>query len=335
MEGGEAATVVVRAPNWLGDTVMALPALRVLRDGLPDARLLVVGRWASLLAGQGVADAALSYPAGLAARLRFVGHLRASGPELAIILPNSLESALAARWSGALRRVGFAADGRDRLLTDPVPLPAPRMHQVDEYALLVEALGFAVADRVPRWQGRGTPADDADVQALLARVDRGGSSRLVGLHLGAAVGSSKLWPAGSFARLAGRLRRAGLVPVLLGSGADAGTAAAVLSDASVAIPSLVGRDRPALLPGLLSGLGCLVSGDTGVAHLAAALGVPTVTLFGPTDPGRTAPRGAGARAVVGSAPCAPCFLPTCPIDHVCLRDVAVTAVASQVMEAVA
>jgi heptosyltransferase-2 len=160
------------------------------------------------------------------------------------------------------------------------------------------------------------------------------SAPLVGLHLGTAVGGAKLWPALSFARLADRLRQASLVPVLLGSPADAAGAAAVLAATRTPIPSLVGRDRPALLPGLLSRLACVVSGDTGVAHLAAAVGVPTVTLFGPTDPTRTAPRATKSRAVRGSAPCAPCFLTTCPIDHVCLRGVSVSSVAAAVTEAI-
>jgi heptosyltransferase-2 len=340
MERPEAATLVVRTPNWLGDTVMALPALRAVRAGLPDARILLMGRWATLLAGQGVADVVLEYPGRLSARLRLLARVRASRPEIALVLPNSLESALSARWCGAPCRAGFAADGRDALLTHPIALPDPRAHQVDEYAMLVAALGLPVDDRLPRWQRSSPSALEAETRALLESAGserRGGGgapARLVGLHVGTAVGTAKRWPAASFAGLAGRLRAAGLAPLLLGGPGDRAAADAVRAEARHSIPSLVGRDRPALLPDLLSRLACLVSGDTGVAHLAAALDVPTVTLFGPTDPARTAPRGRAAHLIVGSAPCAPCFLATCPIDHVCLRDLAVASVASQVLEAV-
>jgi ADP-heptose:LPS heptosyltransferase len=110
-------------------------------------------------------------------------------------------------------------------------------------------------------------------------------------------------------------------------------AAAVRASAGWAIPSLVGRDRPELLPRLLAGLGCLVSSDTGVAHLAASVGTPTVTLFGPTDPRLTAPRSRSTRIVEGRAPCAPCFLPRCPIDHVCMRDITAASVTEIVEEA--
>src|SRR5262249_19575856 len=111
---------------------------------------------------------------------------------------------------------------------------------------------------------------------------------------------------------------------------DGARAADVLAAARPQPPSLVGRDRPALLPHVLTRLACLVSGDTGVGHLAAALGVPTVTLFGPTDPSLTAPRGEASRSLVGAAPCAPCFLSACPIDHVCLYSITAESVAIEV-----
>src|SRR5262249_12078906 len=159
-----------------------------------------------------------------------------------------------------------------------------------------------------------------------------GRRRLAGLHIGTAVGSSKLWPAASFARLATILAGEGLTPLLLGAPGDEATARAVDAAAESPVASVVGRDGPDMLPWMLARLECLVSGDTGVAHLAAALGVPTVTLFGPTDPGLTAPRGARARALGGAAPCAPCFLTTCPIDHICLRSIGVEDVARAVLE---
>ena len=96
-------------------------------------------------------------------------------------------------------------------------------------------------------------------------------------------------------------------------------AAAIAASAPVA--SLVGRDRPALLPALLSELDVVVSGDTGVAHLAAALGVRVVSLFGPTDPRLSAPRGR-TTVVTHRVPCAPCFYRSCPIEHPCLDGIA-------------
>jgi len=123
--------------------------------------------------------------------------------------------------------------------------------------------------------------------------------------------------------------------VLLGTAEDAATAGEVARAAATPLASLVGRDRPGLLARLLARLRCLVSGDTGVAHLAAAVGVATVTLFGPTDRRLTAPRGRGARALDQPVPCAPCFLPTCPIDHICLTRIDPETVLREVRLAVA
>jgi len=314
---------------------MALPMLAALRAAEPAARITLVGRWATLLAGQGVADVVLPYPKPLAARRRLARALAAERADVAMLLPSSIESALAAwRWRAA-RRIGYATDGRAPLLTDALPLPAPRLHQVDEYAALLTPLGVTGGDTVPVWTLRDDARLDAEIAQLLADAGVAADARLVGLHLGAAFGSSKLWPAEAFGHLAQGLAAAGLTPVLLGTGDDADTAAAVTRAAGGPIASLVGRDRAALLPRLLARLRCLVSGDTGVAHLAAAVDVATVTLFGPTDRRLTAPRGRKSRTLDRAAPCAPCFLPRCPIDHVCLNRIEPDEVLPEVRQAVA
>ena len=328
-----AGTVLVRLPNWLGDTIMALPALRGLRAARPDVCVVAIGRWAALLAGQDVADALVPYPSDGGARRRLAASLRGMRAAAALLLPNSFESALAAsRWR-ARTSLGYDTDLRRSLLSHAVPLPSPRRHQVDEYRRLLEAAGVTVPESDPVWRLADDAAADELVSALLRDAGVSDGRRAVGLHLGASFGPSKLWPAAAFGEAASRLRERGLHPVLLGSPGDTGMAAAVSSFAGWAVPSLVGQDRLELLPRLLARLACLISSDTGVAHLAAAVGTPTVTLFGPTDPRLTAPRGRTALAVEGHAPCAPCFLPRCPIDHVCMRDITAASVTLAVREA--
>ena len=329
----DGATLVVRLPNWLGDTVMALPALAALRAAHPGALVTVIGPWAPLLTGQAVADVLLPYPRDGRKRRKLGAAVRAMRPDAAVLLPNSFESALAARRWGARIRLGYDTDLRRGLLTHVVALPSPRRHQIDEYSGLLEAAGVPPRPGPPEWHLGDDEAAESGVTALLAQAGCAGAGHLVGLHLGAAFGSSKLWPPASYAALVSRLRGRGLDPVLIGSPADIAMADAVSTLAGGPIASTVGRDRPEILPRLLARLGCLVSSDTGVAHLAAALGVPTVTLFGPTDPRLTAPRGRSGRSVEGRAPCAPCFLPRCPIDHVCMRAIAVASVAEAVDEA--
>jgi heptosyltransferase-2 len=329
----DGAVLIVRLPNWLGDTVMALPALAALRAARPEALVAVIGPWAPLLTGQAVADIHLRYPRDGRKRRRLGAAVRAMRPDAAVLLPNSFESALTARRWGARIRLGYDTDMRRGLLTHVVELPSPRRHQIDEYAGLLEAAGIPVQPGRPHWRVGHDVAAESAVTALLAEAGCSGATPLVGLHLGAAFGSSKLWPPASFAELAGRLRERRLEPLLVGSVKDIAMAGAVAALAGVPIASTVGRDHPEILPRLLARFGCLVSSDTGVAHLAAALGVPTVTLFGPTDPRLTSPRGSSGRSVEGRAPCAPCFLPRCPIEHVCMRAISAASVAEAVEEA--
>lgn len=313
-------TLIVRLPNWLGDTVMAVPALRALRRTHPDAHTIVVGPWATIVAGNGLVDTVVPYPRSRAARIRTADTIRNLRPDTAVLLPNSFEAALAAWYWGARRRVGFAVDGRAWLLTDRVSAPSPRRHQIDEYLMIVETLGALPAEREPRLDL--PPADSESrtkVRELLRAAGAGDAPRpLVGIHLGAASGSAKLWPTNRVVDMCREVQRDGGTPVLLGAPDDAGTAAAI--ETATSAPSLVGRDSAALLPALLAELDALVSGDTGVSHLAAALGTPAIALFGPTDPDLSAPRGRAA-VIRHPVPCAPCFYRTCPIDHPCMESI--------------
>jgi heptosyltransferase-2 len=322
--------VLVRLPNWLGDTVMALPLLRSLRAGLaPSDRIVAIGPWAWLVAGQELADTWVGYPRAWTGRLRALEAVAPFCPDLALLLPNSLESALAARYWRARRRIGYDTSGRGFWLTDRLPLPFPRRHQIEEYLGLLAPLGIAPAGAEPALRPVPAAASETEVGELLVRCGASGGPR-VGVHLGAASGSSKVWPADRVASLCARLAGHGVTTLLLGTAADLDLERRVQAGAGSAIPSLVGRDRPALLPALLGRLDILVSGDTGTAHLAAALGTPVVTLFGPTDPALSAPRGP-ATIIAKRVPCAPCFLARCPIDHVCMRAIGVDEVADAVL----
>jgi len=320
------ARVIVRLPNWLGDTVMAVPALRALRRGWPEARILAAGPWASTLAGQSLADVLVTYPRAWSGRLRVADTVREFEGDTAIILPNSSEAALTARYWGASRRIGFADGARSWLLSDPVGLPSPRRHQIDEYLMLVERLGVEIQEREPQLE---PPAPDAEsrrcARALLRDAGNGAGNRLlVGVHVGAAYGSAKVWPSERVAELCRRLDAAGALGVLMGAPGDTDLARAITAEAPAC--NLVGRDHPDVLAAMLAEVHVLVSGDTGVAHLAAALRTPVVTLFGPTDPRLTAPRGP-ALILRHTVPCAPCFYRICPIEHPCLRSIDADTVA--------
>lgn len=322
--------LIVRLPNWLGDTVMAVPAVRALREAWPETRTLLAGPWAHVLAGQNLAEVLVSYPRAWRGRLAVADTVRAFGGELAVLLPNSLEAALAARYWGARRRIGFAAGGRTPLLTDRVPRPAEATHQIDEYLCLIEHLELPVRSRVPALEA---PSDDGEARSrarqLLDEVAPPRHPR-VGVHVGAEYGTSKLWPAARIVEGCRALAAAGLTPVLMGAPRDAARASGVVTATGAA--SLIGRDDPTILPALLCEIDALIAGDTGVGHLAAALGTPVVSLFGPTDPVLSAPRGC-TTVLTNPVPCAPCFYRECPIEHPCLAGIPAHRVVDAVVAA--
>jgi heptosyltransferase-2 len=320
--------IAVRLPNWLGDTVMAVPAIRSLRETFSEAQMLLAGPWVELLAGQGLGDVLVAYPRAWSARLRAADTVRSFAGDTVVLFANSFEAAATAMYWGGRRRIGFAGDGRRWLLTDAPRLPEPRLHQVDEYLRLVGLLGAATPAREPRLTPPEPYADRRQrARDLLLQSGAPEGKPMVGVHLGAAYGPAKVWVSErvvEFCRLGPAL---GVVPVLLGAPSDAPAVADVLEHTPVV--SLVGRDSPDLLPSVLAEMAVLVSGDTGVAHLAAALGTPVVTLFGPTDPALSAPLGRVA-VVRHAVPCAPCFYRACPIDHPCMRGISAAAVGERV-----
>jgi lipopolysaccharide heptosyltransferase II len=322
---GAIRRVLLRAPNWLGDTVMAVPTVRAIRRALPDAELWVLGPWVTtVLEAEPTIDRRLAHPREWPDRWRLARSLRQAGIDLAVLLPNSFESALHARLAGARVRVGYAGDGRSPLLTHAVRPPSERRHQVALYLDLLRPLGLASPAGPPTLHV--TPARQAEARVLLERIGLGPGARVVGIQLGAAFGPSKLWAPERLARLATTLEGEGTPAVFLGGPSASGLLEAVAAAMPHAPRSLVGQDHPALLPALLRELAVLVAPDSGPAHVAAAVGVPVVALFGPTDPRLTAPVGDGHAALWSRPPCAPCFRPVCAIDHRCLVAITVEEV---------
>src|SRR5262245_8226455 len=225
--------LLVRLPNWLGDTVMAVPVLASLRAAWPEARVVAAGPWASLLAGQRLAEVLLNYPRTWSGRLRAADAVPDPRPELAVILPNSFEAALTAWYWGARRRVGFAAGGRSWLLTDAVPREGALRHQVDDYLLLVEHCGVEVATREPALTPQGPEtAERVEVIRLLEEIGTPSPhGQRVAIHLGAAYGPAKLWPAARVAELVRLLTERGHTPILLGAPNDAEVAATIAAAA--------------------------------------------------------------------------------------------------------
>jgi heptosyltransferase-2 len=306
--------LLVVAPNWLGDAVMALPAIADLRRRWPDASLAVAARRSVAPLFDLVGDVDLTIgPGAIAARY-----------DVALVLPNSFRSALLVWRAGVAERWGYRTDLRGRLLTRAIARPG-RVHQIEYYQHLVRALGIPTGPSVPRISVGNGPR--AAAERLLDSVGWDRRRPLIGLAPGAAYGSAKRWPPAYFAALVDALAADGLQPVLLGSAADGPAAAeigALLRPPAHPI-DLVGRTDLATLAGVMAHCSTMVSNDSGAMHLAAAIGVPVVAIFGPTDERATSPRpstGApGVTLLTHAVWCRPCLLRECPLDHQCMRGV--------------
>lgn len=326
----ELRRVLLRCPNWLGDTVMAVPVARALRAALPAAELWCLGRWVpAILEAEPGVDRLLRYPSDWRGRWALARELRHAALDLAVLLPNSFESALHARLAGARWRLGYAGDGRTWLLSHALLPSAGPVHQVEAYLALLAPLGLEPPATAPSL--RVLAERRAEARGLLAEVGVEPGDRVVGIQLGAALGPSKLWPAARLAALAAALEARGTAVVFLGEADAAPILAAVEAGLPAPARSLIGRDHPAMLPALLAELAVLVSPDSGPAHVAAAVGVPVVALFGPTDPRLSAPIGNRHAVIRRPPPCAPCFLGRCPIDHRCMTAITVEEVAAAVV----
>lgn len=328
------ACVLVVAPNWLGDTVMALPAISDVRRTFPSARLVVAARRA-------VADifrlvpfvdelVTLQWSGTWWQRRVFAadaGRLRQPGADLAILLPNSFATAWLARQAAIPDRWGYSSDMRGPLLSLAVRRPRGSLHQGAYYQHLTRALGIESGPLEPVL----TVPEAAAVAARSQLLDRGwdGAGPVVVLAPGAAYGTAKRWPLPSVARVATDLvRQRQATCVMVGSRGDAPAARDVVRlievDAMPHVIDITGQTTIEMLAGVLNVAAACVSNDSGVMHMAAAVGTPLVALFGPTREYETAPLArSGRRAEVLTHPvwCRPCMLRECPIDHRCMKGI--------------
>ena len=338
--------LVIRAPNWLGDAVMALPAMGALRAAYPGAHLAIaaVRSIAPIFEQETSAsqDSLLTLPdgAGEPAGASEVVALAAGGFDAVVLLPNSFRSAWSARRAGIPERWGYASGARRLLLTRAVSRPRGRVHQSIYYLELVRGLGLSAGDPWPRMSVRAATLSRAD--ALLAARNVTPEARIVGFAPGAAYGHAKRWPPRLVAETMVRLsREASAVCVMLGAAGDRDSGREIESSLppDVRVVNLIGRTDLGLLAGVLTRCAAFVSNDSGAMHLAAALGVQVVAIFGPTDERVTSPLGGPARGGGLATPdvlthrvfCRPCMLRDCPIDHRCMKGITAGEVVEKVM----
>jgi heptosyltransferase-2 len=322
----EARKILIRGPNWIGDAVLAIPAMKSVRKHFSDAEItLLVRPWvAGLFTAAPFIDKVWSEakPSGIGDWTRITKDIRARGFDLALLLPNSFESALMMFLGGVRQRVGYATDGRRWMLTKPVAQGDAGRHQVQYYLDLVKSLSPSTSP--PSIEIQATNEERSNARALLAGDGIRNDAPFLVLNPGAAYGSAKRWHEDRFAAvadvLAGELR---LHVALIGSEGERPIAEKIRGLMKTAAAVLNGKTSLETLIGILAESSLMITNDSGPMHIAAALGIPTVAVFGSTDERVTSPFGPHTRVVKHPVECSPCLLRECPIDHRCMNGVTV------------
>jgi heptosyltransferase-2 len=340
--------ILVRATNWIGDAVLSLPALEALRARFPKAEIVLLAKpWVSELYWYhpAVSRQIVYHPEGEHRGpwgfWKLVQELRAERFDAAILFQNAFHAAWMAWWARVPARIGYARDGRSALLAprsgvvEPPP-PAAYGHQVYYYLNLlfraglidkpepVREIRLRLADSERQWAGK-----------RLGLLGLGGPRFLVGLHPGASFGPAKRWLPERYAALADRLIGALHADVLIfGSGEERPLAeqiARVMQHTPIVV---AGETTLRQMMALLAECRLVVTNDSGPMHVAAALGLPLVAIFGSTDERSTGPVGSRTRVVKHSVACSPCGLRACPIDFRCMQGLSVDDVYQAVLELV-
>lgn len=331
-----ARRILVRAVNWVGDAVMTTPAIGAIRERFPQAEI-------ALLANPLVSQLFLSHPwidrvitfdrngahRGLSGKFRLAKELRKEAFDAAIILPNSFDSALIPWLAGIPIRLGKSSDGRGLMLTDRYRPDerTPLCHEVEYYLELVNYFGITGQAVAPYLAT--TAAEDGEAAALLAEHGIQATDFVLGINPGAAFGSAKRWYPERFGEVARRLAdQKHAKVVIFGGPGETDIAAEIEPHLGGACLNLAGRTTVRGLMALIRNCDLLVTNDSGPMHIAAALGVPLVAIFGSTDHATTSPYTDRAVIVRKDIVCAPCKLRECPTDHRCMSAVTADDVAS-------
>ena len=323
--------ILVRATNWVGDAVMSVPALQVLRERFPQAHIAVLARpWvADVYARETFADEVIRSKAGkgwrdIAGKLRVARALRAKQFDTAILLQNAFEAAALVWLAGIPRRIGYDRDSRGWLLTDAVPVAEPGEHQRFYYLELLRRA--RLIDAVPEVPAIRLGGAAAAAAAGRERFKNMGWTDVTGVSPGAAFGTAKRWLPERFVESAAALAH----PVALFGSTDERALCEDIADAlrarGIPVHDFAGQTSLHEYIDLAAACSIYLTNDSGGMHIASALGVPTVAIFGATDHIATGPTGDLARIIRQPVECSPCLLRECPIDHRCMTAVSSGAV---------
>jgi heptosyltransferase II len=339
--------LLIRATNWVGDAIMALPALQAVRKRFADAHvaILALPYVAQIYQGQGIADELIAYDrkgehAGIRGREKLAASLKAKQFDTALLLQNAFDAAWVAWRAGIPQRIGYNRDGRGLLLTEAIPVPRAGeipAHEKFYYLELLRRAGWL--ENLPDVSEISLRVNAGDSEKaeekLLGLGAREGAMR-VAVGAGASYGSAKCWLPERFAQALNQLQRERDADVVLfGTPSEMEVSAAIQAGLARTALDLTGKTQIAELPALLSRCSAFLGNDSGAMHVAAAVGLPVVAIFGPTDPFGTAPVTPRCTIVQEKPYCSPCFLRRCPTDHRCMKAVTSEMVGEQLLRIVA
>ncbi|MBS1112060.1 MAG: ADP-heptose--LPS heptosyltransferase [Nitrospirae bacterium] len=328
--------ILIRGVNWIGDAVITLPAIRSIRRAFPNAQIsLLVKPWvAEIFKGSPDIDEIILYDEqykGVIGKLKLVRTLRRKKFDKAILLQNAFDAALIAWLAGIPERIGYNRDFRGFLLTKAVPVKndAAGEHQVHYYLSLIKEAGINPVTAEPYIYLSDEEREHARALLNPSPITHH-PSPLIGINPGATYGSAKRWPAENFAELIRTIINEldGRV-LIFGSPTEAEIADEILkkletrdSELKTHILNMTGKTNLRELTALISECDAFVTNDSGPMHMAAALHVPTVALFGSTDSSATGPFGDGHKVITKKLSCSPCLERECPEGHLkCMTEI--------------
>ncbi|WP_068471441.1 lipopolysaccharide heptosyltransferase II [Candidatus Protochlamydia phocaeensis] len=331
--------IIVRMPNWLGDLVMATPVLADLRRHWPETKITAMcqGALGSVLQEDPHLDEILNFkrPSGWLHRQEhgdILTPLQQGHYDLGILLTNSLSSAWWF-WRGHVQnRIGYATHWRSWLLDYPIPLPPEldRQHLVLTYKKLLEPLGIPLSSTSPKLYI--TKQEQLSIQEWLAKYNVQKDDILIGINPGAAYGSAKCWLPDRFKSLSQKLLENPHIKILF-FGDKAG--APLVNDICLDLPeraiNLAGKTTLRELMAFIQACHIFLTNDSGPMHIASALGVPLLALFGSTSDVATGPY-QGGKVLHKRVPCSPCYRRECPIDFRCMTRIEVQEVYEELQQ---
>jgi heptosyltransferase-2 len=339
--------LLIRATNWVGDAIMALPALQAVRNRFPVAQIsiLALPYVADIYRGQGIADHLIPYERhgehkGVSGKEKLADVLRSKKFATALLLQNAFDAAWIAWRAGIPERIGYNRDARGFLLTKPIRVPRAGeipAHEKYYYLELLKRAGWI--DAVPEIPEISLYVSEEESRQAEAKLRNFGSqvdAVRIAVGAGASYGSAKCWPPERFAKAINQLLKERKAEVILfGTPAESGVSAAIRAGLDQPALDLTGATQIAELPALLSRCTAFLGNDSGAMHVAAAVGLPVVAVFGPTDPEGTAPVTPRCTIVQEKPYCSPCFLRRCPTDHRCMTAIAPDRVSEGIVKALA